>query len=164
MSLILLLLAGSARHACCVCRCRRRVGFISTIALAVLNQDDASADTLNGKLCKFVYTIFVQLVEDFVSLVHKPHVLIVLGLASVKDDDHGSVESLLSNSPAYENCWMTMGEEEEGLQKLDRAVDDQRTTTNRSLMMETITSARTRWRICGTVDARKRVGVRRWRC
>lgn len=109
--LLLLLLAWPTRHACCVCRCRHCVGFVSTIALAVLNQDNAPADALDGKLCKLVYAIFIQLVEDFVSLIHKPHVLIILCLASVEDDDHGSVEGLLSDCPAYEDCWMAVGKE-----------------------------------------------------
>lgn len=109
--LLLLLLAWSARHACCVCRCRGCVGFVSTIALAGFNQDNALTDALNGKLCKLVYAIFVQLVEDIISLVYKPHILIVLSLASVEDDDHSSVESLLSDSPAYENCRMAMRKE-----------------------------------------------------
>jgi hypothetical protein len=94
-----------------VCRCRRCVGFVSTIALAVFNQDDAPTDALNGKLCKLVHAIFIQLGEDLVSLVHKPHILIGLSLASVEDDNHGSVESLLSDSPAYEDCRMAMRKE-----------------------------------------------------
>lgn len=71
-----------------------------------------------------MYTIFIQLVEDLVSLVDKPHILIVLSLASVEDDDHSSVECLLSDGPAYEDCWVAVSKEEEGLQELNRAVDD----------------------------------------
>lgn len=145
-----------------MCRCCRCVGLISTIALAVLDKDYSPTDTLNGKLCKFVYAVLVQLVEDLVSLIHKPHILIVLCFAGIEDYDHGSVEGLLSDSPAYEDCRMAMGKEEERLQKLDRAVDDQSTTTNGSLVMETIPGTRTRWRIRRTVDARERVRVRRW--
>jgi hypothetical protein len=107
-----------------LCRCCRCVGLISAIALAVLNKDYSPTDALNGKLCKFVYAVLIQLVEDLVSLIHKPHILIVLCLAGIEDDDHGSVEGLLSDRPAYEDCRMAMGKEEERLQKLDRAVDD----------------------------------------
>lgn len=90
-----------------------------------------------------MYAIFVQLVEDLERLIHKPHVLTVFSLASVENDDHGSVESLLSDRPAYKDRWIAMGKKEEGLQKLDRAVDDERTTTDGSLMMKAVSTTGT---------------------
>lgn len=90
-----------------------------------------------------MYAIFVQLDEDLESLIHKPHILIVFSLASVENDDHGSVERLLSDCPTYKDRWIAMGKEEEGLQKLDRAVDDERTTTDGSLMMKAISTTGT---------------------
>ena len=109
-----------------------------------------------------MYAIFVQLVKDLESLIHKPHVLIVFSLASVENNDHGSVESLLSDRPAYKDRWIAVGKEEEGLQKLDRAVDDQRPAANGRLVMKTVSTASTRWRVCGTVDANECVWVS-WR-
>jgi hypothetical protein len=108
-----------------------------------------------------MYAIFVQLVEHLVSLVHKPNVLIVLSLASVEDDDHGSVEGLLSDGPADEDCRMAVGKEEESLQKLDRTVDDQRPATNGSLM-ETISTTSAGRRVRSTVEASECVRVTRW--
>jgi hypothetical protein len=52
-------------------------------------------------------------------LVHKPHVLIVLGLTRIEYDDHCSIEGLLSDRPTDEDCWMAVGKEEERLQQLD---------------------------------------------
>lgn len=90
-----------------------------------------------------MYAIFVQLVKDLESLIHKPHVLVVLSLTGVENNDHCSVEGLLSDGPAYEDCWIAVGKEEEGLQKLHRAVDNERTTTDGSLMMKAVSTAST---------------------
>jgi hypothetical protein len=89
-----------------------------------------------------MHAVFVQLAKHFVSLVDEPHVLVVLGLTRIKYDDHGSVEGLLPNRPADENFWMAVSKEEKSLQQLDRTVDHQWTTANRSLVMETISTTR----------------------
>jgi hypothetical protein len=87
-----------------------------------------------------MHAVFVQLAKHLVSLVHKPHVLIVLCLTRVEYYDHSSVEGLLPNRPADENSWMAVSKEEESLQQLDRTVDDQWTTTDWSLVMETVST------------------------
>jgi hypothetical protein len=71
-------------------------------------------------------------------LVHKPHVLLALRFPSIEHDDHGRVESLLSDCPAYENGWMAVTEEKKSLQQLDRTVDYQSATADRSLMVTAI--------------------------
>jgi hypothetical protein len=111
-----------------------------------------------------MHAVFVELAKHFVSLIDEPHVLVVLGLTRIEYDDHSSVESLLPNRPADENRWMAVSKEEESLQQLDRTVDDQWTTTDWSLVMETVSTTRDGGRVCGTVDTGKGIGVRRGRC
>ena len=62
----------------------------------------------------------VELYEDGVRLVDEPLILHVVRLERIQDQNHTGVECLLPKSPADQDRWFAMVEEEKSLQKVNR--------------------------------------------
>ena len=116
LALLFLLLHQSASVVRCILRSCSGAGLVLTTPLAILEERYTATDSVDRKFCDLMDAILLHVTEDGEGLANKPHVLIILCLTCIKYDDHGSIESLLSNCPANENCRVAMTEEEEGLQ------------------------------------------------